>query len=102
MSDLISAPEARRPRRRHVPRRISMPDGEVMETRRQFAEEELSVCDRTATRINLPTIYIGGHAYIARNASLENHRRPRAAPQPAGEAAAGVSALSKSGEARDR
>jgi hypothetical protein len=70
MSDLISAPEARRPRRRHVPRRISMPDGEVMELRRQFAEEELSVCDRTATRMNLPTIYIGGHAYIARNASL--------------------------------
>ena len=49
---------------------IPLPDGDVLERRRDFAKITLDVCDRTAARMNLPTTYIGNVAYVARNKSL--------------------------------
>ncbi len=44
-------------------------DGDVLVLRSDFAAE-IHVHDRTAKRMNLPTTYIGGRAYVARNQSL--------------------------------
>ena len=50
---------------------IELPDGDVLDPRREFARTRLGVSDKTAQRMNLPTMYIGGVAYVARNASLK-------------------------------
>lgn len=42
----------------------------LLEPRANFAGE-MGVCDKTASRMNLPTTYLGGVAYVARNASLK-------------------------------
>jgi hypothetical protein len=52
------------------PHLIRLPDGDTLELRKDFAEDTLHVCDKTAKRMNLPTTYVGGKAYVARNASL--------------------------------
>jgi hypothetical protein len=65
MSDISIA--KRQPRQG---RRIKLGDDEA-QLRHEFAEEDLGVCDRTAARMNLPTVYIGGLAYILRYASLK-------------------------------
>jgi hypothetical protein len=44
---------------------------DVLLPRKKFAEEELGVSEKTVTRMNLPTTYIGNLAYVARNASLQ-------------------------------
>lgn len=68
MSD---TPTALSPRvRREARPSIHLPDGEVLEPRANFASE-LGVCDKTAARMNLPTTYVGGTAYVARTASLK-------------------------------
>ena len=59
----------RRPRR-YLPE-IKLPDGEVLKPRRDFAHNVIGVCERSAARMNLPTTYIGGVAYVAENASLK-------------------------------
>ena len=70
MSD-NSTTTAPSPRVRRAERpNIQLPDGEVLEPRANFAGE-MGVCDKTASRMNLPTTYLGGVAYVARNASLK-------------------------------
>jgi len=48
--------------------------------RKEFAEDVLGVTDKTASRMNLPTAYIGNVAHILKNESLrvvaERVRRP--------------------------
>ena len=63
MTDLTST-TARRPQ-------IELPNGDVLEPRREFARDRLGVSDKTAQRMNLPTTYVGNVAYVARNASLK-------------------------------
>jgi hypothetical protein len=63
MTDLTST-AARRPH-------IELPNGEVLEPRSEFARGTLGVSDKTAQRMNLPTCYVGGVAYVPRNASLK-------------------------------
>ena len=58
----------RRPRRT-LPQ-IEIP-GDVLMPRKAFARTVLGVSERTAVRLNLPTVYIGGLAHVARNASLK-------------------------------
>jgi hypothetical protein len=50
---------------------IELPNGDVLEPRREFARDTLGVSDKTAQRMNLPTTYVGNLAYVARNASLK-------------------------------
>jgi hypothetical protein len=57
----------RRPRRT-LPQ-IEIP-GDVLMPRKAFARTVLGISERTAVRLNLPTVYIGGLAHVARNASL--------------------------------
>jgi hypothetical protein len=61
------------------PHVIRLPDGDTLEPRKDFARD-LRVHPRTVQRMNLPTTYIGGEAYVKRNASLnviaEAVRRP--------------------------
>jgi hypothetical protein len=79
MSDISTA--KRRPRQG---RRIKLGDDEA-QPRHEFAEEDLGVSDRTAARMNLPTTYIGGLAYILRGASLKQiaeTARRRHEPRP--------------------
>jgi hypothetical protein len=53
------------------PHVIRLPDGDTLVLRKDFAEDILRVSDKTVKRMNLPTTYVGGKAYVARNASLE-------------------------------
>jgi hypothetical protein len=73
------------------PRRVSpldrpdiiLPNGKVLSPRAKFARDYLNVNDKTAQRMNLPTAYIGGVAYVDRDASLEmigDGVRPRKQP----------------------
>jgi hypothetical protein len=62
MTDVTST-AARRPQ-------IEIP-GDVLEPRSEFAHNTLGVSDKTAQRMNLPTTYVGGVAYVPRNASLK-------------------------------
>jgi hypothetical protein len=67
------------------PHTISLPDGDTLLPRKDFAKDILHVSDKTAMRMNLPTTLIGGKAYVARNASLkvvaDKVRRPNQ-PEP--------------------
>lgn len=58
----------RRPRRT-LPQ-IKIP-GDVLMPRKDFARTVIGVCERTAARLNLPTTYVGGVAFVARDASLK-------------------------------
>jgi hypothetical protein len=68
----ISLPPPRKQRRPDIEKRpdIELPDGEILTPRARFAES-VGLADRTAQRLNLPTIYVGNIAYVARNASLK-------------------------------
>ncbi len=70
MSELT--PSSGRPpgRTRQSRQDIVLPDGETLTPRVKFANDDIGVSERTAARMNLPTTYIGGVAYVARNASL--------------------------------
>ncbi len=59
--------KSRRPHPRH---HIEIA-GDVLMPRDEFALEVLGVCTKTAARMNLPTTYIGGLAFVARDASLK-------------------------------
>jgi hypothetical protein len=58
----------RRPRR--TLSQIEIP-GDVLMPRKVFAHEVMGVCERTAVRMDLPTTYVGGIAFVARDASLK-------------------------------
>jgi len=65
---------------------IQLLDGEVLVPRAVFARDNLGVCDRTCRRWDLPSTYVGGVAYIPRNASLRIvaeriHRRNQPPPR---------------------
>jgi hypothetical protein len=51
-------------------KRIPLPDGDYLEPRAEFANDVLGVTDRTAQRMDLPTTYVGGVAYVPHRASL--------------------------------
>jgi len=83
MTDLsLDTPTLAPARRGHVAHTrpcIPLPDGsDELEPRRQWAER-IGITDRTARKLNLRTTYIGGVAYVPRNASTqqlaENARR---------------------------
>jgi hypothetical protein len=50
---------------------IALPDGDALIPRKKFAEETVGISDRTARRLNLPTVLISGVAYVRRDASLK-------------------------------
>lgn len=50
--------------------RIQLANGDFLVPRRQWAGG-VGVSDKTASRMNLPTTYIGNVAYVLRNASTE-------------------------------
>jgi hypothetical protein len=50
---------------------ITLPDGDILMPRAEFANDVLGVSDRTAQRMNFPTTYIAGIAHVPRNASLK-------------------------------
>ena len=73
MSDLSTNTAMSAPARKHAAHTrpcIELPNGEVAEPRRQFAENTVGATDRTVRKWDLPTLYVAGVAYILRNASL--------------------------------
>jgi hypothetical protein len=68
MSDNIPN-EVRRPQRGVS--EIPLPDGDTLVLREKFAKNEVGVCDRSARRMNLPTVFVGGRPFVKRNASLQ-------------------------------
>jgi hypothetical protein len=58
-------------RRRESRAEILLPNGVVLVLRAAFGRGILNVCDKTVQRMNLPTTYVGGVAYVDRDASLE-------------------------------
>jgi hypothetical protein len=72
-------------RRRGSPVKQFPVAGDTAHLRVDWAENELGVADRTVARMNLPTIYLGGWAYILIDASqklLADRARRRHEPQP--------------------
>jgi hypothetical protein len=59
----------RRPR--HLLDEIELPDGDVYIKRKIFAKKKVGVSTRTVRRMNLPTAYFGGEAYVKQRASLQ-------------------------------
>ena len=49
---------------------ITLPDGRVLDPRVKFADD-VGLSEKTVTRMNVPTTYIGGVAYVDRGASLK-------------------------------
>jgi hypothetical protein len=49
---------------------IALPDGDTLVPREIFANE-VGTSDRTARRMDLPTVFVGGFAFVKRNASLQ-------------------------------
>ncbi len=54
-------------RRQHRPVHL---DGDILVPRREFARG-ISVSDRTASRMGLPTVYLANTAFVMRDASLK-------------------------------
>ena len=84
MSDISTIGTPRRTREMRP--NIKLPDGEVLVPRAIFARDNLGVCDKTCRRWDLPTTYVGGVAYVPRNASLRIvaeriHRRNQPPPR---------------------
>lgn len=68
MTDSSTKEIVRRPRRTLA--QIKIP-GDTLVPRENFAHDVIGVCERTAARMNLPTTYVGGIAFVARDASLK-------------------------------
>jgi hypothetical protein len=68
MSDIITTGGAKS--RRETAPDIKLPNGKILTPRARFADE-IAVCERTVTRMNLATVYIGNLAYVERQGSLE-------------------------------
>jgi hypothetical protein len=58
------------PRPRRTLPEIEIP-GDKLIPRKRFAHDKVGVCERTVVRMNLPTTYIGGIAFVPENASLK-------------------------------
>jgi hypothetical protein len=60
----------RRPRRKHEPRHIPLPDGDELWPRAELAKEVIGISERTATNHKWPVVYISNIAYCPRNKVL--------------------------------
>ncbi len=87
MSDVsVFTPEAQpaRLRRRHQPRHIKLPNGDVLWPRKELAEKKIGVDERTAKRWGWPTVYIANVAYCPHDECLKivtaRMRRPNEPP----------------------
>jgi hypothetical protein len=49
---------------------ITLPDGRVLDPRVKFADD-VGLSEKTVTRMNVLTVYVGGVAYVDRDASLK-------------------------------
>jgi len=67
-TDTATARRTRGPTRAR--QHIKLPDGDVLIPRDEFATE-LGISERGAARLNLETLYIGGVAFVRRDASLK-------------------------------
>lgn len=80
---------ARQPRRRPRVPEIRLPGGDALIPRADFCDE-LGVTERTARRWNFPTTYVGGVAFVQRDASLQiiagtvHRRNQKVAERPRG------------------
>jgi hypothetical protein len=67
MTDLVATAAARAPRSKIRKPKKNLPpieiDGETWKARKDFAAD-IGVCDLTAKRLNLRTVYLGGVAYV--------------------------------------
>jgi hypothetical protein len=66
------------------PRRAIEIDGDVAKPRRQYADEDLDISERSVARMNLPTVYIGGIAHILTGAAgkvIADRARERRKPK---------------------
>jgi hypothetical protein len=64
-------PRAGRQRRRHIGRRIKMPNGDTAWPRLELAEEELGMSEKALKRRRPPTTYIGGVAYCPHDETIK-------------------------------
>jgi len=69
VTDITLAPPRPRMRREDRPS-ITLPDGTVLDPRAKFAGD-VGLSEKTVTRMNVPTTYIGNVAYVDRFASLK-------------------------------
>jgi hypothetical protein len=53
----------------HKPRRIKLPNGDTLWPRVEFCRK-IDITDRTARNLKLPSVLIGGIAYVPHDASL--------------------------------
>jgi hypothetical protein len=76
----LETPLMRKRRGPQPRRRIDLPNGDFLQPRCDLAAE-LSVSERTVSRMNLPVTFLGGCAYHPHNESLDiiaaRIRRPR-------------------------
>jgi hypothetical protein len=71
MSDITTETVTSRKRRGPQPKvRIDLPGGDYLMPRVDFAAS-IGVTDKTVSRMNLPTTYIGNVAYIRHNEGLQ-------------------------------
>jgi hypothetical protein len=64
-------PRASRVRRKHTGRRIKMPNGDQMWPRKELAEDELGITEKSLKRQNPPTTYLGGVAYCPHDETIK-------------------------------
>ena len=69
MSSKIPNTTIQKTNRRRVDQ-IALPDGDKLVPRELFANE-VGVSDRTARRMDLPTVFVAGFAFVKRSASLQ-------------------------------
>ena len=74
--------------------RIPLANGDFLEPRRQWAGG-VGVSDKTASRMNLPTAYIGNVAYVLHNASTEDPGHARASASAGAAAAPSTAVMAK-------
>ena len=67
--DIALSPPRQRMRREDRPS-ITLPNGKVLEPRVKFASD-LGLSEKTVTRMNVPTTYIGCVAYVDRDEGLK-------------------------------
>lgn len=80
----MTQPESK-PKRytKHTPRRIKLPDGDVLWPRAEFCRKVIGVTERTARNLGLPNVLIGGVAYTPHDKALwVIASRIRHAPEP--------------------
>lgn len=71
MTDLPATDPPRRGRRKHAGRHIKLPNGDTLVPRRELAEDELGITEKSLKRRNPPTVYLGGVAYVPHDATLQ-------------------------------